>query len=117
MRDSPEWVKAVERVTERLSPLLLTPEARLAAEVGQRDAAMSLVDVKSLLRTFGVSREVLINRLCLLRQRDALSLLAREGLLDMGIGVGTFDAAGAPELEGWPLFPNFERNIIPNVLI
>lgn len=116
-QDSPEWVKAVEHATERLSPLLLIPEARLAAELGRRDATMSLADVKSLQRTFGVSREVLIHRLCLLKQHDALSLLARDALLDVGIGVGTFAAAGAPELHGWPLFLNFDRNIIPNVLI
>jgi IrrE N-terminal-like domain len=114
---NPDWVKAVERETEKLSPLLLIPDKQLELRLRPFDSALTLAQLKSLQRTFGVSREVLINRLCRLKDNDPFSLLARDALVDLAIGTGTVGEGGSADLLGWPIFLNFDRNVVPSGLM
>ena len=114
---NPEWVKAVERETEKLSPLLLIPDRQLELQLRPYEAALTLAQLKAVQRAFGVSREVLINRLCRLKHNDPFSLLARDALVDLGIGTGTFGQDGTAQYLGWPIFLNFDRNVVPSFFI
>ncbi len=109
-------VRVIERETERLSPLLLWPEKALAKLLSGKKQSLSVEDLKWVCRSMGISRYVLINRLCLLRPSDANGFRYRDGLKDLAIGIGSWVDGGNAVLRSWPLFVNFDRNIVPAFL-
>ncbi len=109
-------VQAIERETERLSPLLLWPEKALAKLLSGKKQSLSVEDLKWVCRSMGISRYVLINRLRLLRPTDANGFRYRDGLKDLAIGIGSWVDGGNAVLRSWPLFVNFDRNIVPAFL-
>ena len=109
-------VQAIERETERLSPLLLWPEKALAKLLSSKKQSLSIEDLKWVCRSMGISRYVLINRLRLLRPTDANGFRYRDGLKDLAIGIGSWLDGGNAVLRSWPLFINFDRNIVPAFL-
>lgn len=109
-------VQTIERETERLSPLLLWPEKALAKLLSNKNQALTIEDLKWVCRSMGISRYVLVNRLRLLRPTDANGFRYRDGLKDLAIGIGSWVDGGNAVLRSWPLFINFDRNIVPAFL-
>lgn len=111
-----ELVRSIERETERLSPLLLWPEKALTKLLAGKKQALSVEDLRWICRSMGISRYVLINRLCLLRPTDPNGFRYRDGLKDLAIGVGSWVDGRNAVFRSWPLFINFDRNIVPAFL-
>jgi len=109
-------VQAIEWETERLSPLLLWPEKTLAKLLSGKKQSLSVEDLRWVCRSMGISRYVLVNRLRLLRPTDANGFRYRDGLKDLAIGIGMWIDGGNAVLRNWPIFVNFDRNIVPAFL-
>lgn len=112
-----EVVKAIERETEKLSPLLLWSENSIASLTSRIKRPASVDDLSEICQSAGISRYVLINRLCLLRTYDQRDLLSRDFLRNIAVGIGRWIDSSGAVLKGWPLFVNFDRNIVPNFLL
>jgi hypothetical protein len=110
-------VRAIERESEQLSPLLLWSEKALAKLLSGKKQSLSVEELKWVCRSMGISRYVLINRLCLLRPTDANGFRYRDGLKDLAIGIGEWVDGRNAVLRSWPLFVNFDRNIVPAFLL
>jgi hypothetical protein len=116
IRGRPEAiVKAIERETERLSPLLLWPEIALKKFLAGKTEAISVADLVGISNNIGVSRQVLINRLNLIPEGDPLRLT--RGLRNAAVGVAEWIDKRMASFRGWPLFVNFDRNIAPAFLL
>lgn len=109
-------VAEIERDTELLSPFLLWPERSLQAMLNGRDAAISIEELASVRRKLGISRPVLVNRLKLFLAGDASGMRYRNGIRNMGVGMGEWLPDGTAVLRRWPKFVNFDRNIVPSAL-
>jgi hypothetical protein len=112
-----ELVKAIERETERLSPLLLWPEKALLMLLAQQKQAFSPDDLVRVTLSMGISRQVLISRLRLIPASDEHRFRQSNGLKNIGIGIAEWIDKRTAALRSWPLFLNFERNIIPTFLL
>ncbi len=110
-----ELVKAIERETEQLSPLLLLPDKAIGKFLSGKKQALSIEDFVLLYRSMGVSRYLLIRRLGSLRPTN--DLRNRDGLKDIAIGIGKWIDGRNAVLKGWPVFMNFDKNIIPTFLL
>lgn len=110
-------VQDFERETERLSPLLLWPERALVKLVTERSASLSLADLQRERLRLGISRDVLINRFNMMGVGGRLGLGHCSSVRNLGIGVGEWTESGRAVLRSWPLFINFDRNIVPRVLL
>jgi len=108
------FVAAVERQTEKLSPLLLWPEAALTRTLTAASAALTVPLLTGLRRGLGISRYVLISRLGLLPLSDPNR--TQPGLRNLAIGLAEWASSGTAVLRSWPLFINFERNVVPDFL-
>jgi hypothetical protein len=112
-----EFVKGIERETERLSPLLLWSEKALAMLLRGRKETLRLSDLLHVLENVGISRYVLVNRLLLLRPAsDSDGFLFSAGLRNLAVGLGTWGPKNA-YIKGWPLFWNFDDGIVPSFLL
>lgn len=109
-------VREIERETERLSPLLLWSGKALVKLLSGRKRSLSVEDLHEVCLSIGISRYVLISRLRLLRSNDPHGFLHRDGLKDIAIGIGEWVDGGNAALKSWPLFINFDRNIVPAFL-
>lgn len=110
-------VETIERETEKLSPLLLIPEQFLDSVFPFNKKAISISELHMAYQRMGVSRYVLINRFNLLRLFDKKNLLNRPCLTRLAIGIGKWVTESEAHLENWPLYVNFERNIVPEFLL
>src|SRR5262245_39637220 len=74
-------------------------------------------DLIELVSAAGISRDVLVSRLCSLqRSPESLSLLYSPGLSNMAIGIGVWGPSGS-YLRAWPMFSNFDGGIAPSFLL
>lgn len=112
-----ELVEAIERETEKLSPLLLWSEKAIVRLLRDKKSPLSLDELRNECRRRGISREVLINRLRLLGAKDDKALKYREGLSNLAIGMAEWIDDKSAVLRSWPLFFNFDRNHIPAFLL
>lgn len=108
-----EFVKQIEQETEKLSPCLLWSEKSMELLFAQRKQALGIEDLTKVCRTMGISRAVLINRLRLLRMSDRHDYLHHDALRNLAIGLAEWSGEGKASLRSWPLFVNFDRNIVP----
>jgi hypothetical protein len=109
--DSEEVVRSIERETEHLSPLLLWSERGLEKFLKDKQKSCSIDDLMQAVRSVGISRTLMVNRLRLLRPTNRLRDLP--GLRNITIGLAEWNKWGTAVLKGWPLFVNFDRNIAP----
>ncbi|OOG27861.1 hypothetical protein B1C78_02495 [Thioalkalivibrio denitrificans] len=114
-KNGSDVVEAIEAETERFSPLLLCSAKSLKNYLSSFRRTLSVTDISKARRWFGVSREVMINRLRLLPPDDDSRNLP--ALRNFGIGIGTWKSQTEALLRSWPLFVNFDRNIVPRFLL
>jgi hypothetical protein len=112
-----DLVEAIERATDRLGPLLLLPEKVLTNLFDGRKQLPSVDELARFRSRAGVSRQVFINRLRLLSYTDAKGVRSRGVLNNVGICVGEWVDSKNARLRSWPIFTNFERNIVPTFLM
>ena len=112
-----EFIEAIEKETEKLSPLLLIPYGYIEKQLTNSKSKLSIFDIQAVYRRMGVSRYVFINRMNLLKLIDKKELLSRPSLRNIAIGIGERLGDNKVKLKEWPLFINFDRNIIPDFLI
>ena len=111
------WVEQVERVTEKLSPLMLMPRESIAAKVARLPSPLDMRQLKGLQQDFAVSREVLVNRFRMLRENDPDMLLELPVLRDVGLGIGKWVTSRRAVLKRWPVFVNYDRNVTPKCFL
>ncbi len=115
-KNNSELVKAIEKETDRLAPLLLCPERVLCDRLRSLEGPADLTFLAKLRRDCGISREVLLNRLSLSRAMDQTGLWQRPHLRDFGVAIGEWNATGQATLRRWPVFFNFNR-LVPKGLL
>lgn len=108
-----DLVCAIERETEKLSPLLLCSDKALARLFRSKEEALSIDELTEARRSLAVSRYVLINRLCLLQEVDKRGFLSLPALQNLAVGIGEWRDGGTTVVRSWPIFANFERNLLP----
>jgi hypothetical protein len=113
---SADLVKIIERETERLSPLLLVTEKALRQFASTSSHRISATEVTSLRERLGVSREVFVSRLQMLRSNDETGLLEHTHFRNVAVGIADWTGQGAV-LRSWPLLVNFDRNVVPDFLL
>jgi hypothetical protein len=106
-------VERIEQETERLSPLLLCPESALIKLVQKEGQVLTADALRHECRRLGISRQLLINRLSLIGLGTDKGPTYYKGLRNIGIGVGEWAAGGKATFRNWPLFVNFDRNLLP----
>jgi hypothetical protein len=109
-----ELVKAIEADTERLTPLLLWPEKALDHLIATRKKTITPGEVANLAAKLGISRQMVITRLRLRRSGDGIVYCP--WLADVALGVGEWVAEKRAVFHKWPLFVNFDRNVVPSFL-
>lgn len=110
-------VKAIERETERLSPLLLWPETALSRLVTESKELLGVETLGKERARLGVSRPVLVNRFQLLGFGGDKGPGYYKSLQNLGIGTGEWIEGGRAVLHRWPVFVNFHRNIVPDLFL
>jgi hypothetical protein len=111
-----EFVEAIERETEKLSPLLLMPDALLDRIFSTEKDALSIQELCAVMRNAGVSRYVFVNRVNLLKLVDPKRIHSRDCLSNIAIGIGEWSSDREAILKAWPLFTNFEGGKVPGFL-
>ena len=112
-----EFVKAIEEETEKLSPLLLIPYQYLDSFFTKDKIETTIDDLRNIINVMGVSRYVFINRLRLLKLLDKKDILYRPGLKNIAIGIGQWTSQKSARFNSWPIFSNFDNNILPELVI
>jgi hypothetical protein len=110
-----EFVDAVERETERLSPMLLWADRAVHA-FASGGPSLTLAELREVTSAFGISRHVLINRLADLRRVDS-DIIRTKRLTNCAIVLGKWSETGALVLRNWPVFAAFERNLLPQFML
>lgn len=110
-------VEEIERETEKLSPLLLWPEKAVVQLIADKKDQISVSDLVETSRALGISRQVLISRLNLIPPVDPFRLRQTQGLRNVAIGVAEWIDRRVASFRKWPLFVNFDRNIVPSFLL
>ena len=110
-------VEEIERETERLSPLLLWPENSISATLLSRSKPFEACDLAVLRRKLGISRYVLINRLRMIPAAGGAGFRQCRGLRNLAIVLGEWLDAECAVLRKWPIFANFDRQILPQFLL
>jgi hypothetical protein len=116
-RQGESRVKSVERETEKLSPLLLWSEKAIEKTLNKKTEPITILDLEEISRDMGISRPVLINRLNLIPEADPLRLRQSPALRNVAIGVAEWIDRKVASFRQWPLFLNFDRNIVPSFLL
>jgi len=107
-------VEAIEAETERLTPLLLWPEASLEELLSTREKPISAGELANLASRLGISRQVAITRLKLRVIRDGI--VYAPWLRDVAVGIAEWGSQGRAVFRKWPLLMNFDRNVVPSFL-
>ncbi|MDY0041940.1 MAG: hypothetical protein RBS57_16630 [Desulforhabdus sp.] len=110
-----ELLNDIERHTENLSPLLLVPECALERSLSRQRSTLTADDLIRIIHNLGVSRYVLVNRLRMIPLGHRLRL--NPALQNVAIGIGAWDHTGKSLLRKWPIFTNFEQNLIPDLIL
>lgn len=108
-------VRAIEGVTDRLTPLLLLSETALVRFFKAPGARTSATDLALLARTAGVSRRALIGRLRGLSPEVA-DRVSRYSLNNLAVCIAEWREQCAI-IRKWPLFARFDRNVLPEFLL
>jgi hypothetical protein len=108
-------VAAIERITDRLTPLLLLPEVALTEFFKRDTVRTSASDFAELGRKAGVSRRTLIGRLRNLSHADA-NRVSRYSLNNIAICIAEWREKHAV-IRSAPAFARYERNIFPEFLL
>jgi len=111
------FVKAVERETDKLSSLLLLPQRAMEALLCESPGPLTVERLAKLRCDLGISRYVLLSRLRAFQANDPRALLQRTTNRNIGIGIGQWRPDGTAVFKSWPIFLNFERNIIPEAFL
>lgn len=111
-----KFVGTIERETEKLSPLLLISDLFLDNFFSSRLSNIDIHDLLTLRHSVSVSRYVLINRLSLLRKYDKKDICYRPPLRNLAMGIGEWKGKNNAVFKKWPIFFNFDGNIIPDFL-
>ncbi len=107
-------VEEIEEETERLTPLLLWPEKALDRLLENRPNAITPGELANLAQQFGISRQVAVTRLRLRGHKEGI--IYAPWLRDVAIGIAEWGEGGRAVFRKWPLFVNFDRNIVPSFL-
>jgi hypothetical protein len=110
-----DFVRSIEQITEGLSPLLLFTDKALTRFIRGRKTQVSVEELDKLRQTLGISRDLLVARLCRLRSSQDGRFRESTALRGLGIGIGEWTVDGSAALRSWPLYINFDRNIAPAV--
>jgi len=110
-------LNAIEDETDWLSSLLLVPQRALATVFKGRREPPSASELAQARQTLGISRPVLVNRLRLLSSIDPDGLKNGFGFKNLAVGIAEWTAEGNAVLRKWPIFVNFDRNVIPEFLL
>jgi hypothetical protein len=113
--DKQKIVQAIEKETERLSPLLLWPDKAVNQFLRGKREALTVTELVRVATDMGFSRPVLINRLAGLHSNQS-ELLQSPGLQNLAVGLGDWVEKEQGVLRSWPLFLNFDRNLVPGFL-
>jgi hypothetical protein len=108
-----ELVRAIETETERLSPLLLWSEKALRKLLKGKKEPCTVDELVYVAKTMGISRHILVNRLRMLHPTEPNGFRYSNGLRNVGIGLAEWNNWRTAVLRSWPLFSNFDRNIVP----
>jgi hypothetical protein len=112
-----EYVRQVERDTEKLSPLLLISDNSLDGYFSPQKEIINAQELSLFQRSLGVSRHVFVNRLNLLDVLDEKHLKTRRnGLQNIAIGIGEWNALGEAVLKVSPLYSRFDGAKVPNLV-
>jgi len=105
------FVSRLEKETEELSPLLLVPYSRIAALLEIKDFNANAV--ASFQRSLGVSRDVFVNCLALLKRHDPEDLKHNGPLENVIIGIGEWHGRDKFAFQSWPVYMRFADGILP----
>jgi hypothetical protein len=111
-----DFVSAVERCTEQMSPLLLVPDASIDRWFPASLSSLSIDRLTSFRRSVGISRHVLVQRLNLLPKYGNHLFFNRQCFSNVAVGIGTWTHDRVPMLQAWPLFAKFERHDLPTFI-
>lgn len=110
-------VDAIEKETDRLSSLLLVSQKALQRVFKGRTSPPTADELAQARRAMGISRPVLISRLRSLSSTEAEGIKNGYGLTNLAIGIAEWMEGGAARLRNWPVFANFDRNVLPEFLL
>lgn len=110
-------VQAIEAETDRLSSLLLVSQKALERVFKGRGIQPTADELAQARRLMGISRPVLISRLRSLSSGDADGLRNSYGMANFAVGIAEWTQDGTARLRNWPIFANFERNLLPEFLL
>jgi hypothetical protein len=111
--DHEAYVRDVESEIEKLTPLLLWAPKILAEFLHRASRSLSVIDLVEVRKKLGLSREVLVNRLRILRGTGEQDLLSTLALSDLVVGIVEWKRGGVGAIRGWPLFRNFTTGLQP----
>ena len=110
-------VRDLEREADKLSPLLLVSEPALD-EFCSGEQKVTLDDFVAARRHWGISREVLVQRLNLLLEFDRRGLRHKPKLRNIALGIGEWISPKEATLNDWPKpFRNLDDNLAPAFLL
>jgi hypothetical protein len=110
-----EVVRAIEGITDRLTPLLLLSETALTQFFKSPTVRTSASDLAELRQRSGISRQALIGRLRGLSEIEA-DKVSRYSLNNIAVCVGEWRDQQAV-IRNWPVFARFQRNLMPEFLL
>jgi hypothetical protein len=111
-------VNFLEDEAEKLSSLLLIPEASLLKFLAPERELVGIRDLVFAYHKYGVSRQVFINRFKQLCMDDAEKVLTRRRCLrGVAIGMGEWTSESSYSLKTWPVFQNFENRYQPDFIL
>lgn len=110
-------VQAIEGETDRLSSLLLVSQKALEKVFKGRRNQPTADELAHARRLMGISRPVLISRLRSLSSSDTDGLRNSYGMTNFAVGIAEWMEDGTARLRNWPIFANFDRNVLPEFLL
>lgn len=112
-----EFVRTIEKETEKLSPFLLIPDNSLDRLFAPKKESITIQELTEFRNAIGVSRSVFINRLNLLSVSDEKRLRAyRQSLHNIAIGLGEWKSDSEAFLKDFPLYSRFDGGRVPSFI-
>lgn len=109
--------KRLELEADTLSPLLLIPDVGFARHFIEGKSRLDLARLVDAKQQWAVSREVLVNRFCLLTKYDPKGFRFKPALQDIAIGLGEWADPRTARISNWPRpFCNLPQNLVPEFL-
>jgi hypothetical protein len=112
-----ELVTALEGDADSLASALLCAPKVLQEFFKSQERAVNIDDLARLRRRLGVSRQVLLNRIRQVAASAEIGLRRYRCLLNTAIGTGIWNGDGRAVFRNWPVFANFDQNLLPKALI